>query len=66
MKKVQFSYLPADSAAAGNSRETKKNKQVETSKAPAPPDEATVARLNALAREYPFCAYRKAKDITVL
>jgi hypothetical protein len=65
MKKIQYSYLPADSAAAGNSRENKKEKQAESSKIP-PPDEATVARLNALAREYPYCAWGKPKHNSLL
>ena len=29
---------------------------------PIPPSEETVARLNAIAREYPFCAYMKQKS----
>lgn len=66
MKKIQYSYLPADSAAAGNSRETKKSKQTEPVKTVPPPDEATVARLNALAREYPFCAWGRPRHNTML
>jgi hypothetical protein len=33
---------------------------------PTPPSEETVARLNAIAREYPFCAYIKQKDLYLL
>ena len=29
---------------------------------PTPPSEETIARLNAIAREYPFCAYMKQND----
>ena len=29
---------------------------------PIPPSEETIARLNAIAREYPFCAYMKQND----
>jgi hypothetical protein len=29
---------------------------------PAPPSEETVARLNAIGREYPFCAYIKQNN----
>jgi hypothetical protein len=29
---------------------------------PTPPSEETIARLNAIAREYPFCAYIKQND----
>jgi hypothetical protein len=31
-----------------------------------PPSEETVARLNAIAREYPFCAYLKQKNSFML
>lgn len=33
---------------------------------PAPPSEETLARLNAIAREYPFCAYIKQKNTFML
>lgn len=33
---------------------------------PNPPSEETVARLNAMAREYPFCAYMKQKNLYLL
>lgn len=33
---------------------------------PIPPSEETVARLNAIAREYPFCAYMKQKNLYLL
>jgi hypothetical protein len=66
MKKLQYSYLPADSAAALNSRETKTSVPSQNTKTPPPPDEATVAKLNALAREYPFCAWGKAGKNNIL
>jgi hypothetical protein len=66
MKKIQYNYLPADGAAAGISRESKKSQQSEPAKTPPPPDEATVARLNAIAREYPFCAWYKPRHNTLL
>jgi hypothetical protein len=66
MKKIQYNYLPADSASAGNSRETKNSRPGEAAKMPPPPDEATVARLNAIGREYPFCAWYKSKNNTLL
>jgi len=31
-----------------------------------PPSEETVARLNAIAREYPFCAYLKQRNSVML
>ena len=33
---------------------------------PTPPSEETVARLNAIAREYPFCAYMKQNNLFLL
>jgi hypothetical protein len=33
---------------------------------PTPPSEETVARLNAIAREYPFCAYIKQNNLFLL
>ncbi|HEX6429836.1 MAG TPA: hypothetical protein VF008_19215 [Niastella sp.] len=33
---------------------------------PTPPSEETIARLNAIAREYPFCAYMKQKNLYLL
>jgi hypothetical protein len=65
MKKIQYNYLPADSAAAGNLRESKKSNQAPPKTIP-PPDEDTVARLNAIAREYPYCAWGKVKNNNLL
>ena len=36
------------------------------SKFPTPPSEETVARLNAIGREYPFCAYMKQNNLYLL
>lgn len=36
------------------------------SKFPTPPSEETIARLNAIGREYPFCAYMKQKNLYLL
>jgi hypothetical protein len=66
MKKIQYNYLPADSAAAVNLRESKKGNQAVPAKTIPPPDEDTVARLNAMAREYPYCAWGKVKNNNLL
>jgi hypothetical protein len=66
MKKIQYNYRPADSAAAGKPTQTNKSRQEETERRVPPPDEATVARLNALAREYPFCAWGRPRHNTML
>jgi len=33
---------------------------------PTPPSEETLARLNAIGREYPFCAYMKQSNLYLL
>ncbi|OQP43030.1 hypothetical protein A4H97_12855 [Niastella yeongjuensis] len=33
---------------------------------PTPPSEETIARLNAIAQEYPFCAYIKQTNLALL
>ena len=67
MKKIQYSYLPAGSTMPGDA--SKNNAQlkavVQNAGAP-PPNEETVAKLNAIAREYPFCAYIRPKDTRML
>jgi hypothetical protein len=44
---------------------TAENKNREKS-IPNPPSEETVARLNAIAREYPFCAYVRQHNLYLL
>lgn len=36
------------------------------SRFPTPPSEETITRLNAIGREYPFCAYMKQKNLFLL
>lgn len=62
MKKIHAQPFAADSlppiAPAGNTSHTpKKRKPV----APGMPDEASVVKANAIAREYPFCVYHKTR-----
>ena len=64
MKNIQYNYRPADSSA--ETPQTKKVKQPVTANTTPIPDEATVARLNAIAREYPYCAWGKPKNNTLL
>ncbi|WP_315816648.1 hypothetical protein [Paraflavitalea speifideaquila] len=68
MKKLQYNYLPADSTSSkGKATKGLTTAKVPATKTtPAPPDEETVSRLNAIAREYPFCAYFKQNGITLL
>lgn len=67
MKKLQYSYLPADAnsrskAAKGHTA----TKETTKHSIPVPPDEETLRRLNAIAREYPFCVYFKQSSISIL
>jgi hypothetical protein len=41
-------------------------KRIQETMFPVPPSEEVVARLNAIAREYPFCAYLKHNNSTFL
>ena len=56
----QIDYLPAILPAGKKNHPTlpkvKKQKQV------APPDEEYCTRLNAMARQYPFCIYYREKN----
>jgi hypothetical protein len=70
MKKKTFKL-----ATAGNSTSTSTLTRENTRTAekimleksfPTPPSEETVARLNAIAREYPFCAYIKQNNLYLL
>jgi hypothetical protein len=67
MKKMQYSYLPSGSSASGDTTKSKTQQAISVQKTgTTPPNEETVARLNAIAREYPFCAYIKTKDTRML
>ncbi|MDF2189935.1 hypothetical protein [Paraflavitalea sp. CAU 1676] len=67
MKKLQYNYLPADGGSTGKATKGKTNaKSTAKQTAPVPPDEETVNRLNAIAREYPFCVYFKQSTISLL
>ena len=67
MKKIQYSYLPSDSTSISSNGKSKalKNKS-HAKEATTPPNEETVERLNAIAREYPFCAYMKPRGNSML
>lgn len=67
MKKLQYNYLPADGTSTGKATKSKAQPKPTTKKAsPVPPDEETISRLNAIAREYPFCVYFKQNGISLL
>jgi hypothetical protein len=67
MKKLQYNYLPIDgnSTVAPVKKKTSGKTPAKTN-VPAPPDEETISRLNAIAREYPFCVYFKQSAISLL
>jgi hypothetical protein len=67
MKKIQYSYLPAGSTMPGdNSKNNPQQKSIVQNAGATPPNDETVAKLNAIAREYPFCAYMRPKDTRML
>jgi hypothetical protein len=67
MKKLQYNYLPADASSTGTATKGKTTaKETAKQAVPAPPDEETLRRLNAIAREYPFCAYFKQSSRSIL
>jgi hypothetical protein len=68
MKKKLFTLETATRSTSTITFETTSpaEKIVLEKKRPVPPSEETVARLNAIAREYPFCAYMKQNNLPLL
>ena len=67
MKKKTFNLVSATSSISTHVFETATpaDKRIEKT-LPTPPSEETVARLNAIAQEYPFCAYIKQSNLAIL
>jgi hypothetical protein len=68
MKKKTFKLATATYSTSTLNREnTRTAERILLENAlPTPPSEETVARLNAIAQEYPFCAYMKQKNLYLL
>ena len=67
MKKLQYHYLPVDGNSTARPAKAKATSKVQAKlTTPAPPDEATINRLNAIAQEYPFCVYFKQTGPSLL
>lgn len=67
MKKLHYNYLPADGNGTGKAAKSKTQTKTSVSKiTPTPPDEETIKRLNAIAREYPFCVNFRQNGISLL
>jgi len=69
MKKARYNYATSTtSTVTTRTLENKHGAEKLSSAAalPNPPSEETVARLNAIAREYPFCAYMKQNNLFLL
>jgi hypothetical protein len=65
MKKKTFKLATATNSTSTFTLENNHHaveKMMLESTLPTPPSEETIARLNAIAREYPFCAYMKQKN----
>jgi hypothetical protein len=68
MKKKTFNLVTATGSLSTHVFETTTTpaeKRLEKT-LPIPPSEETVARLNAMAQEYPFCAYIKQSNLAIL
>jgi len=67
MKKKTFNLVSATRSSSIHTFETATPTEKRIEKTlPVPPSEETVARLNAIAQEYPFCAYIKQSNIALL
>jgi hypothetical protein len=67
MKKIQYNYLPAEgSAGAGADKRKSSQKQPSNKETSKPPTDEAVAKLNAIAREYPFCVNFKQRGTSIL
>lgn len=68
MKKNTFKLATAANSTSTLSIDSKlaAEKRLFENSLPIPPSEETVARLNAIAREYPFCAYMKQNNLYLL
>lgn len=69
MKKNTFNMVNATTTSTSIStfeNNIKAERILLDSSLPTPPSEETVARLNAIAREYPFCAYMKQNNLFLL
>ena len=68
MKKKTFNLVSATGSISTHTFESAKTaeKLLLEKTLPTPPSEETVARLNAIAQEYPFCAYMKQSDLAIL
>jgi hypothetical protein len=66
-KKTTFNLVSATGSISTHTFESAKiaEKRIEKT-LPIPPSEETVARLNAIAQEYPFCAYLKQSNLALL
>jgi hypothetical protein len=67
MKKKTFTLTTAvNSTSTLTIENTRVAEKILESAFPTPPSEETVARLNAIGREYPFCAYMKQNNLFLL
>ena len=68
MKKKTFNLVSATGSTSTHTFESAKTaeKLLLEKTFPTPPSEETIARLNAIAQEYPFCAYMKQSNLALL
>jgi hypothetical protein len=68
MKKKTFNLVSATGSTSTHTFESAKTAEriLLEKTLPTPPSEETIARLNAIAQEYPFCAYIKQNSLNLL
>ena len=70
MKKTISNYpsiaVAASVSAEGKLQHVRTEKFVKEAALPTPPSDEVVARLNAIGREYPFCAYIRQNNLFML
>ena len=67
MKKARYNYATTTTTTTRTLETIHGAEKLKSAPAlPNPPSEETVARLNAIAREYPFCAYVKQHNLFLL
>lgn len=67
MKKTASNRRASVNAVTGNLQQSNVKEETKAEQlTPVPPTEETIARLNAIAREYPFCVSNRVHNISLL
>lgn len=67
MKKTASNRTASVKVVTGNLKHSNVKEETKAAQlTPVPPSEETIARLNAIAREYPFCVSNRVHNISLL